>query len=630
MDIILRDSAGVRLASGASIRQAVEAGDYTVLVNARGPSGGDYSVRADFSAEPGMLCTAFANLGLGQTVTSTLGASGCIAPDSTPYEGYAVSTFGSGSLTLSVSTTDFTAGVALRDAFGRVIASGAPTVTADVADDSQYVVVVTTSDKSGVFQLTTTFQSADGETCTLRKTFSGADHVTGTITTDSCLHTLADSGDQTYYDYYAISVSTPGWASVTISGSSFSPQLELLDAAGNTLAADVAGGTAAGHAQARVYLQPGMYTAQVFSQNPAGGAYTFDYSFTAGAPQACTPVALDPATASTATLDDSSCRVPAGAAGVYQVKLPAAGTLTLAMTSGDFQPMVGIGDNKDNLLALDTNGFGSGISQIAADLPAGVYNVYAISASGRGAYQLKPTFSAHDLASCAPPQMLDINGGYVQRLGPNSCRGAAGQPVDYYSFTLSGAATVAAFMTSVEVDGYLSLQDQDGNQLRSDDNSYGDGDPLIVQYLPAGSYRLAARSAAPGEMGLYEVDLRTTNGSRPPFCNPQTGLAPGGTVQGTLSYTSCQYIDATFADIYSFTLAAPSFIDMQLDSADFDAYLVILDGKGNVIAEDDNSGGGSNARISQNLDAGTYFIVVKPVSDYLSVGNYTLTVSPAQ
>ena len=82
-------------------------------------------------------------------------------------------------------------------------------------------------------------------------------------------------------------------------------------------------------------------------------------------------------------------------------------------------------------------------------------------------------------------------------------------------------------MTSSEVDGYLTLYDAAGNVVRSDDNSYGGNDSLIIQYLPAGSYKLAARDASGTAGGLYEVDLRTVAGPRPPLCTPR-GYAQAG------------------------------------------------------------------------------------------------------
>ncbi len=244
--------------------------------------------------------------------------------------------------------------------------------------------------------------------------------------------------------------------------------------------------------------------------------------------------------------------------------------------------------------------------------------------SGAGNYQLAAKFTAHDIPACTFAQPLDLNGGYIQRLGSRSCTGANGQPVDYYTFTLSADSLVLAVMTSSEVDGYLTLYDAGGSQVRSDDNTYGSNDPLIVQYLPAGTYKLAARGASSTVGGLYEVDLRTVAGPRPAFCTPLSTVTAGATVSGVITYTGCQYTDNTFADLYQMNLAADATIDLRLNSSDFDAYLVLLDSKGALVDEDDDSGGNTNARITRSLPAGTYFLVVKPFGDYTSHGAYTL------
>jgi hypothetical protein len=112
-------------------------------------------------------------------------------------------------------------------------------------------------------------------------------------------------------------------------------------------------------------------------------------------------------------------------------------------------------------------------------------------------------------------------------------------------------------------------------------------------------------------------------------CAPIAAVNPGDLQPGTLAFTGCQYPDDTFSDIYQLNLADITALDVRLDSTDFDAYLVILDSKGNVIDLDDNSGGGTNALISDTFDPGTYYVVAKPFSGYTATGKYLLTVSPA-
>src|SRR5262249_7547934 len=154
-------------------------------------------------------------------------------------------------------------------------------------------------------------------------------------------------------------------------------------------------------------------------------------------------------------------------------------------------------------------------------------------------------------------------------------RGANGAPVDSYEFTLPSEAVTAMILTTQDFDGYLSLTDSAGAVLRSDDNSYGYDDPLMIQHLPAGTYRLSARAPSGTAGGLYEVDVRTILGARPPFCAARATVPIGGSAAGTINFGGCQYLDDTFADIYKLEIAETATLDIRLTSSAFDAYLIL-------------------------------------------------------
>jgi hypothetical protein len=651
--LILRDSSGARVDSGTSIHRALEAGNYTVLVIGRPVNGsapgqtGAYSVKTNFTAEPGMLCSGFANIGLNQTVAATFPSAGCTAPDGSPYEAYSVTTWGAGTLTVTATSSDFTPVLTVRGADGSALTPTDSTLNAALSADSEYVIVVSSADLMGAYQITTAFTPADAETCRASKTLTDTLTDNAAITTASCFVTglpgqgsMGGSGDQSYYNYYNLNVTTPGLVDLSAVSADFTATLYLLDAAGNVLAWNSGAGVehaADGYDQnlavtsgIRIPLGPGNYTVQLFSDVPSGGNYSLHYVFTPGPPQPCSAAAMAPGDAPTGQVSEAGCLTSIGWGDLYTLTLPAAGTLTLDLSSNEFDPALAIRDAQDNLVVanVDVGGVTNGVkgAHITADLPAGAYTVVAAANQGNGHYQLSSQFAAHNIPDCAYVQPLDINGGYIQRLGPGSCRGANGQPVDYYQFTLPSGGVVAAVMTSSEVDGYLTLLDSSGKPLRSDDNSYTGTDPLIVQFLPAGTYKLAARDAGSTAGGLYEVDVRTSSGPRPPFCAPKSTVPLGSTVTGTIDFGGCQYADATFADVYQINLTSDTTIDLRLNSSDFDAYLVILDAKGNVVDQDDDSGGDTNARVTRLLGAGTYYAVAKPFGDYTARGNYSLFV----
>jgi hypothetical protein len=640
--LILRDSSGARVESGTAIHRALEAGDYTVLVTGNGSAPaqtGAWSVKTSFTAEPGMLCSGFPNIGTNQTVAAPFPSSGCTAPDGSAYEAYTVTTFGAGTLNVMVTSSDFTPAVMVRGADGSALTLTDVAVSAALGADSQYVIVVSVpaSNTAGTYRIATAFTPADAETCRASKTLTDTSSDNAAITTASCFVTADGSGDQSYYNYYNLTVTQPGLADLSAVSGDFTATLYLLDAAGNQLAADSGAG---GQDQnlvvtsgIRIPLVPGNYTVQLFSDVPSGGNYAFNYIFTPGLPQPCNATAMAPgagqsgakSAAATGQISLSSCLTGIGWADLYTLTLPAAGTLNLDLSS-DFDAALAVRDAQDNLVVANTGADGVTEEHITADLPAGIYTVVAAANQGSGHYQLNSQFAAHAIPDCTNVQTLDINGGYIQNLGPGSCRGANGQAVDYYQFTLPADGVVAAVMTSSEADGYLTLLDSSGQPLRSDDNSYTANDPLIVQFLPAGTYKLAARDASSTGGGLYEVDVLTSLGPRPPFCAPKSTAALGGTIAGTINFAACQYADATFADIYQLNIASDTTIDLRLNSSDFDAYLVLLDAKGNVVDQDDDSGGNTNARVTRLLGAGTYYAVAKPFGDYTAHGDYTLIV----
>lgn len=630
--LMLQDATGAQMGSGAAIQQPMEAGAYTLLVDGSASAGAaslPYALQTAFTAEPGMLCANFAALGSSQTLSGTLGASGCAAPDGTPYEGYTLTTFGSGSLTATVSSSVFTPVVTVRDEDGAMIGSGAGTVTVAVDANSTYEVVVASLDTTGAYQLATAFQAAATETCVPAASFSAPANDSNGITPSSCSVVIDDSGDLGLYNYYVLNVTSAGLADISAASADFAPMLDLLDAAGNQLAIDSGGGGAASNSEIRMQLSPGTYMVQVFSNYASGGNYSLAYNFTAGAPEPCATLELSMGSTASGQLGPSSCRTALGLADIYTLVLPASGTVTLDVVTGAFTGQVAVRDTKDNLVVLNQDVEGLGDSHLAATLPAGSYTVVAAAASGAGGYQFTSAFTPVSIPPCTFAQQISLNGGYVQNLGGGGCTGPNGYPVDMYQFTLPVDGTVAAIMTSIEVDGNLTLLDSSGNYLRSDANSYNPGDPMIAQFLQAGTYQLAARAASSSVGGLYEVSLLSSAGPRPVFCNPLGTLAMGATISGTLGFTSCQYTDGTFADVYQVTLAADAAISLAMNSTDFDAFLVLQDAKGNVVAAQD-SDGETTAVIAQALPAGTYYVFAKPFANYYSVGNYTLSLAPEQ
>jgi hypothetical protein len=88
-------------------------------------------------------------------------------------------------------------------------------------------------------------------------------------------------------------------------------------------------------------------------------------------------------------------------------------------------------------------------------------------------------------------------------------------------------------------------------------------------------------------------------------------ISRGNVLSGTFA-TSCRATHrSAYAKFYRFTLSSTTTVTIDLTSPAIDTYLYLLQGNGTngaVIAYDDDSGAGVNARIVRTLGAGTYTI----------------------
>ena len=97
-------------------------------------------------------------------------------------------------------------------------------------------------------------------------------------------------------------------------------------------------------------------------------------------------------------------------------------------------------------------------------------------------------------------------------------------------------------------------------------------------------------------------------------------------INGTLNENSEQFEhDGSYFQLHTFTGKAGDVISIELNSSEFDAYLALMDPKFKGIANNDNGGEGSNAKITITLPTtGTYTVVVKAYEKGQQ-GSYTLS-----
>ncbi|MEA2559501.1 MAG: hypothetical protein QOH06_1005 [Acidobacteriota bacterium] len=120
---------------------------------------------------------------------------------------------------------------------------------------------------------------------------------------------------------------------------------------------------------------------------------------------------------------------------------------------------------------------------------------------------------------------------------------------------------------------------------------------------------------------------------------PRAPIACGGSVTGSIEETDCKIANGSYADIYALPLPDKRFVTVEMASTDFDSFLIVRNEKamkdipafGNaplqiMIRDDDNSGGGKNARVEAGAENPDIWYVMARGKKGRSRGSYTLSV----
>ncbi|HUF14017.1 MAG TPA: hypothetical protein VMN78_13015 [Longimicrobiales bacterium] len=197
----------------------------------------------------------------------------------------------------------------------------------------------------------------------------------------------------------------------------------------------------------------------------------------------------------------------------------------------------------------------------------------------------------------------------------------AGVSCESWTLTLDAAQSVALALSSETLDTYLILQTSTGAEIARDDDSGGNLNSLIVQDLQAGTYRVLVTTYGGGE-GDYVLSATAATNA----CTLAGTLTPGGSGSGTLGAGDCQFGDGSYYDFWTLDLASDDSIAIDMSSVEFDTYLILADGTGSVVAENDDFGTGTDSRIEVRLMAGTYTIYANSFAAG-ETGSYALSVT---
>jgi Zn-dependent metalloprotease len=198
-----------------------------------------------------------------------------------------------------------------------------------------------------------------------------------------------------------------------------------------------------------------------------------------------------------------------------------------------------------------------------------------------------------------------------------------GSYFDQYTFEGVEGQLVKITMTSPDFDAYLILQDPYFDSVvHGDDLADGSTNAQVALKIPyAGTYRILANTYSQGDTGQYTLSLAA--GSLTEGTPQSTSLRYGVEVSGRLTDGDLALLDETRYDEYAFAGHIGQQVTISMSSATLDCYLVLYDEFEDILAEDDDSGPGTDALITYTLpEDATYLIAANQAA--LSSGDYAL------
>ena len=195
-----------------------------------------------------------------------------------------------------------------------------------------------------------------------------------------------------------------------------------------------------------------------------------------------------------------------------------------------------------------------------------------------------------------------------------------------YRFTLSQPSLVTIDLRSSDFDAHLTLLDAKRTPIDNNDDGGEGKNARIVRSLEPGAYLILAKALGGGK-GRYNLRaaVRASNCPVRTLALPASvseRFTPGDCPPITVQGQPPQQIQAAQ---YRITIPQRGTLLIDMESSDFDSVLRLLNSGYSPIAQDDDSGGGRNARISRQLDPGEYLILAGPLQQ--GAGAYTLRVS---
>lgn len=310
--------------------------------------------------------------------------------------------------------------------------------------------------------------------------------------------------------------------------------------------------------------------------------------------------------------DNRTGTLSGGEQHTYTLEVPSSMSVTIDLEkTGDssLDPQLALRRTSGEEIATDDDGGESLNSRITRRVQAGNYQIVAKAyGSTSGAYRLR--ISSETAAS------VEVG---MRRLGTITRSGQE----DRYQYAVDSRQSIIIRVDKVldsQLDPKVVVYDSQGNEVGSDDDG-GEGlNARLQQTFDAGAYDIAVTGVG-SSTGDYVLSVeRVVNLSQQSLPDLRLGSQQIGSIR-----------TARQSDTYRLALSGPTDVIIRLDklgSSALDPKLSLESDTGEEIASDDDGGGGNNSLLRRTLPAGTYAVIARGYGE--TTGDYVLAVERDQ
>ncbi len=445
--------------------------------------------------------------------------------------------------------------------------------------------------------------------CQATSPISMGQSIAGQLNANDCVQP-----DGAYGDRWSLSLSGQTHVRIDLASSAFDAFLELRDNVGNVIAQNDDAGASL---DSRIIqtLQTGSY---IILARSLGPGQTGSYQLSVSEAPDCSPVGnLQLGQTVTGELMDGDCLFEFGGnMDNWSLSLASTQKLRFDLTSNDFVATLLVRDQQGNII----NGAGgdpSGDARLDAELGAGEWTISVTTdfGAGLGAYKLTV-----DVAPpCTPGTDFVLGETVTGEISSSDCLVDFGLVADSFGINLADETAISILLKSSDMEPFVILRDANGIDIAIGFDEMRDGSARIRESLNPGSYALFATTFSFPAQGSYQLTVSEI------VCGDPEPIDFGETVNGTLDDNDCLRPGGAFQESWELVLANDTTARIDLESSAFDAFLVLKDSDGTILATNDDGGVGVNSRIDFALTAGTYEIVASSFAAGRT-GAYQLTV----